>query len=264
MKALPPARLGLWAYAGAGITLGASAALTGPPPLLPVALGFAGYVVLGTLGVFWPERGMYGRTLWHGPARPEVALTFDDGPSPATTPRVLELLESAGVRATFFLVGRKALAHPQIVRDIAANGHEIGLHGFDHDRLFSLRLPAHVVGDIRRTQAAIASAGVSEPMLFRPPIGFVSHLTVNGARRAGVTLIGCSARALDGFKGVSPERVAERLARAVRPGALLALHDAAERDDYAPASIQALPRVLETLKERGLRSVTLSEWTGGP
>lgn len=260
MKALPLARLGLWAYAAAGVALGAGAALSGPPPLLPVALGFGGYVVVGTLGVFWPERGMYGSTLWHGPARPEVALTFDDGPSPDTTPRVLELLASAGVRATFFVVGRKALAHPQLVREIAAAGHEIGLHGFDHDRLFSLRSPGRVMRDIRRTQAAIAAAGVAEPQLFRPPIGFISHLTVWGARNAGVTLVGCSVRALDGFASASPERVSERLVRAARPGALLALHDTAERDDYSPASIQALPRLLEALRERNLRAVTLSEW----
>lgn len=260
MKALPLARLGLWAYAAAGIALGAGAAVSGPPPLLPVALGFVGYAVVGTLGVFWPERGMYGSTLWHGPARDEVALTFDDGPSPATTPRVLELLANAGVRATFFVVGRKALAHPQLVREIAAAGHEIGLHGFDHDRLFSLRSPGRVLRDIRRTQAAIASAGVGEPQLFRPPIGFISHLTVWGARNAGVTLVGCSVRALDGFASASPERVAERLVRAAQPGALLALHDAAERDDYSPASIQALPRLLEALRERNLRAVTLSEW----
>lgn len=264
MTALPPARLGLWVYAGAGITLGASAALHGPPPLLPAALGLGGYMVLGTLGVFWPERGMYGRTLWHGPARPEVALTFDDGPSATTTPRVLHLLAAAGVRATFFVVGRKALAEPQLLREIAAAGHEIGLHGFDHDRLFSLRTPGTVLSDIRRTQAAIAAAGVPEPRLFRPPIGFVSHFTVWGARRAGVTLVGCSARAFDGFAGASPERVAERLVRAVKPGALLALHDASERGEHEPASIRALPRLLETLKARGLRPVTLSEWRDAP
>jgi peptidoglycan/xylan/chitin deacetylase (PgdA/CDA1 family) len=260
MKALPAARLSLWAYAGAGITLGARAALTGPPPLLPLLFGLGGYVVLGTVGVFWPERGMYGSMLWHGPEAPEVALTFDDGPSPATTPRVLELLSAAGVRATFFVVGRKAQAHPQLIRDIAAGGHELGLHGFEHDRLFSLRLPGHVVRDIRRTQAAIAAAGVAQPRLFRPPIGFVSHFTVGGARRAGITLVGCSARALDGFRGASPERVAARLTNALKPGALLALHDASEHDDYVPASIGALPRVLAALRQRQLRPVTLSTW----
>ena len=260
MKALPAARLGLWAYAAAGVALGTRAALATPPPLLPTLLAFGGYVVLGTLGVFWPERGMYGSTLWQGPTRPQVALTFDDGPSPATTPRVLEALAAAGARATFFLVGKKALAHPQLVRDIAAAGHELGLHGFEHDRLFSLRRSARVVDDIRRTQAAIAAAGVPEPKLFRPPIGFVSHLTVWGARNAGVTLVGCSARALDGFRSASPDKVAERLERALKPGAVLAMHDASERDDYVPASIAALPRVLQALHALELGTVTLSEW----
>jgi peptidoglycan/xylan/chitin deacetylase (PgdA/CDA1 family) len=259
---LPAARLALWAYAGAGIALGARAVAGSAAPLAPTLLGFGGYVLLGTLGVFWPERGMYGRLLWQGPARAEGALTFDDGPSPLTTPRVLELLAAAGVRATFFVVGRKAQQHPELVRAIAAAGHEVQLHGFEHDRLFSLRLSQHVASDIRRTQDVIERAGVPRPSLFRPPIGFVSHFTVHGAERANVTLIGCSARALDGFRGASADKVAERLTRALRPGALLAMHDAAERDDYVPASIEALPRVLAAARERGLRPVTLSEWQG--
>jgi peptidoglycan/xylan/chitin deacetylase (PgdA/CDA1 family) len=261
MKALPAARLGLWAYAATGITLGARAALSGPPPLLPTLLGLGGYFALGTLGVFWPERGMYGSLLWHGPAsRPEVALTFDDGPSPKTTPQVLQTLAQAGARATFFIVGRKARQHPELVREIAAAGHELGLHGFEHDRLFSLRSSNRVAADIRRTQAAIAEAGVAEPTLFRPPIGFVSHFTVWGARKAGVTLVGCSARAFDGFQSASPDKVVTRLTRALQPGALLALHDASEHDDYVPASLSALPRVLEAVRARSLTPVTLSEW----
>jgi peptidoglycan/xylan/chitin deacetylase (PgdA/CDA1 family) len=260
LKAFPPARLGLWAYAGAGISLGARAVLAGPPPLTPLLLGLGGYVVVGTLGVFWPERGMYGSTLWRGPQKPEVALTFDDGPSPQTTPHVLRALDAAGARATFFVVGRKAQAQPGLLREIAAAGHDIGLHGFDHDRLFSLRWPRQVENDIRRTQAAIAAAGVPEPQLFRPPIGFISHLTVSGARRAGVTLVGCSARAFDGFKGADAARVTQRLTRAATPGAVLALHDAAEHDDYVPASIAALPHLLSVLRERELRPVRLSAW----
>lgn len=260
MSALPLARLGLWAYAGAGVTLGVRALLGGPPPLVPTLLGFGGYLALGTAGVFWPERGMYGSALWRGPNRPEVALTFDDGPSPDTTPRVLDTLDAAGARATFFLVGRKAAAHPGLVREIAARGHEIGLHGFDHDRLFSLRFAGHVVADVRRTQAAIASCGVEPTRFFRPPIGFVSHFTVHGARRAGVTLVGCSARAFDGFAGAAVSKVTARLLRALEPGALLAMHDAAERDDYAPASLEALPHVLTELKRRELRPVTLGRW----
>lgn len=260
MKALPPARLGLWAYAATGVALGARAALSTPPPLLPTLLGLGGYLALGTAGVFWPERGMYGSMLWHGPARPEVALTFDDGPSPKTTPRVLEELARSGTRATFFVMGRKAALYPGLVREIVSAGHEVGLHGYEHDRLFSLRGRAHVVHDIRRTQAVLVDAGAPQPMLFRPPIGFVSHMTVGGARQTGVTLVGCSARALDGFRQASPEKVAARLTRALEPGALLAMHDAAERDDYVPASLAALPHVLKALSERNHRAVTLSTW----
>jgi len=260
MRALPAARLGLWASATVGMALGAQAALVTPPPLLPTLLGFAFYMTYGTLGVFWPERGMYGRILSHGPERPELALTFDDGPSPQTTPKVLKALEAAGATASFFLVGRKAEAHPELVAEIARRGHDLGLHGYEHDRLFSLRRPAHVLSDIRRTQRAIAQAGVPEPSLFRPPIGFLSHFTVAGARRAGVTLVGCSTRGLDGRAGASLTRVSERLERGLEPGALLALHDASEREDFEPASIRALPRLLEVARERGLRTVRLSEW----
>ncbi len=260
MSALPLLRLGLWAYAGAGLTLGARAVLASPPPLLPTVLGLGGYLALGTAGVFWPERGMYGSPLWHGPSAPEVALTFDDGPNPQTTPRVLDALDGADAKATFFLVGRKAEQHPELVREITRRGHAIGLHGFDHDRFFSLRSGRHVVRDIQRTQAAIAQAGVPAPALFRPPIGFVSHFTVWGARRAGVTLVGCSARAFDGFASASVEKVTARLLRALEPGALVAMHDAAERDDYSPASIEALPRVLAELRRRELRAVTLGSW----
>ena len=264
MKALPTARLGLWAYAAAGVAFGARAALSTPPPLLATLLGFGGYVALGTAGVFWPERGMYGRMLWHGPARPAVALTFDDGPSPKTTPHVLAELARTGTRATFFVVGRKVVRHPELVREIVSSGHELGLHGYEHDRLFSLRGSEHVARDIRRTQAVLADAGAPTPTLFRPPIGFVSHFTVRGARQAGVTLVGCSARALDGLRRATPDKVAARLTRALEPGALLAMHDAAERDDYVPASLAALPRVLSALHERRLKAVTLSAWTQEP
>lgn len=261
MNALPPARLGLWAYAALGMALGTRAALGAPPLILPTALAFGGYVLFGTAGVFWPERGMYGRPFSRGPATArEIALTFDDGPSPQTTPRVLAELARAGARATFFLVGKKALAHPELVRDIHAAGHQIGLHGFDHDRLFSLWPSQRVARDIVRTQDALESAGAPRPTLFRPPIGFISHFTVHGAHRAGVTLIGCSARALDGFRGVAPARVAERLTRALTPGAVLALHDAAEHDDYVPASIEVLPRILAEARQRDLTTVTLSRW----
>lgn len=262
MKALPAARLGMWAFATTGITLGARAVLGAPPPLGPTLLGFASYCVLGTLGVFWPERGMYGRVLARGPAKPQLALTFDDGPSPKTTPQVLEILAKHGAKACFFVMGRKAQAHPQLLREIVAAGHELGLHGYEHDRLFSLRGTRYVQHDIARTRDAIEAAGVPTTRWFRPPIGFVSHLTAWGARAAEVTLVGASTRALDGFAGAKGERVAARLVSGATPGAVLALHDASEHDDYVPASIEALPSLLAATAERRLSCVTLSALMG--
>jgi hypothetical protein len=81
-----------------------------------------------------------------------------------------------------------------------------------------------------------------------------------GARKAGVTLVGCSARALDGVGQATPAKVTARLTRALEPGALLAMHDAAELDDYVPASVAALPHVLTALRERALKAVVLSDW----
>jgi peptidoglycan/xylan/chitin deacetylase (PgdA/CDA1 family) len=224
-------------------------------------LGFGSYCALGTLGVFWPERGMYGTVLARGPQRPELALTFDDGPSPKTTPRVLEILAKHDAKASFFVMGRKATAHPELLREIVAAGHELGLHGYEHDRLFSLRGSRYVRRDIARTRAAIEAAGVPAQRWFRPPIGYVSHLTVWGARAADVTLVGASARAFDGFAGADSERVAARLRNGATPGAILALHDASEHDDYVPASIEALPSLLAVAAERRLRCVTLSSLT---
>ena len=104
-----------------------------------------GYVALATAGVLIPQLEMYGDMLWRGtPGARTVALTFDDGPHPETTRRVLEMLRAnGGQRATFFVVGRKARQYPDVVREIHAAGHAIGLHGYEHDRLYALKPPAY-------------------------------------------------------------------------------------------------------------------------
>src|SRR5690606_19218783 len=114
-----------------------------------------------------------------------VALTFDDGPHPETTRVVLRLLEARSAKATFFVVGRKAERYPEVVREIVAAGHALGLHGYRHDRLYSLRSIRYVLDDIARSQDAIERVCGERPLLFRPPIGFVSHLTAIAVEKAG-------------------------------------------------------------------------------
>src|SRR5690606_17793523 len=127
-----------------------------------------------------------------------VALTFDDGPDPRTTPRILDLLERRGQRATFFVIGQKAEAHPELLRRIHAGGHLLALHGYIHRWFYAFLTPTTVQQDIQRTQDAVEAATGTRPVLFRPPVGQASPRTVAGARRAGVAIVGWSTRTGDG------------------------------------------------------------------
>jgi peptidoglycan-N-acetylglucosamine deacetylase len=257
---VPPARIVLWVASLAGLALLARTLLFDPPPLWLALSAMIGYVALATAGVLVPQLEMYGDVFWRAERGANaVALTFDDGPHPKTTRKVLEILARGGHRATFFVVGRKARQYPDVVREIHAAGHAIGLHGYVHDRLYSLKPPSYVVSDIERTQQAIEEACGVRPTLFRPPVGYVSSRTAVGARNAGVTLVAWSARGIDGFAGTSPERVVQRIEPRLKDGAIVLLHDAAEREDFVPATLEALPAILNTISERGLKAVTVDE-----
>ncbi|HEY3252834.1 MAG TPA: polysaccharide deacetylase family protein, partial [Polyangiaceae bacterium] len=213
-----------------------------------------------TWGVLWPQCGMYGDALARGKAGARgVALTFDDGPHPVTTRAVLELLRAHDARATFFVLGHKVEAHPDVVREIHAAGHTLGIHGFQHDRLFSFRSPGYARAQIERTRRAIAEACGVAPSLFRPPVGFASYRTFRGAEQAAVRVIAWSVRSLDGLRSADPARVAQRVIEHLEDGAIVLLHDAAEKDDFTPASIAALPAILRALGERGLSSVSVEQ-----
>jgi peptidoglycan/xylan/chitin deacetylase (PgdA/CDA1 family) len=136
------------------------------------------------------------------------------------------------------------------------------VHGDFHDRLHSFRMPWSVHYEIVRAADAVEAATGARPRLFRPPLGHTSLTTVRGARRAGVTLIGWSARGYDGIRGRSSEAIVERVGRALTDGAIVMLHDAAEHDDFEPASVRALPRLVALLDERGLTSVGLDTLLG--
>src|SRR5690606_1513108 len=257
---MKPARVVLLVASAGGLSLFAWSVLLDPvPPALAIAAVVAD-VTLATAGVLIPQWEMYADVLSRFPAETErIALTFDDGPSPDTTPRVLDLLRARGHRATFFVVGKKVERHPEIVQRMRADGHGIGLHGYAHHRSYSLRPPAFVEQDVRRTQEAVAAAAGVRPTILRPPVGYVSSRTALGARRAGVVLVAWSARAIDGLKRTAADQVVRRVAAGLRPGAIVMLHDAAEREDFTPAALEALPRILDLIDERGLKTATIEE-----
>lgn len=255
---LPPLRLAFWIASAAGIFFGARALAGSPAPLGLVVPCFAVLGALGTLGTLLPGLGVFGAVYVRGPAdRRELALTFDDGPNPVTTPQVLALLAEHGALATFFVVGEKAAAHPELVRAIAHAGHAVGVHGHVHDRLYALRSVRFVARDLARAVATVERTLGVAPTLFRPPVGFVSGAVAVASERAGLTLVGWSARSLDGRANAAPARVLERATHALENGAILLLHDAAERDDHAPPCLTILGELLVRAKERGLTAVTV-------
>ncbi len=241
------------------------AALGGP--IAPLwLLGVVGFFYVGILawGSLDPSLEMYGDVLWRAPeAGARVALTFDDGPDPMTTPLVLDALRAAGAKATFFVLGQRAEAHPELMQRIADEGHGIGLHSYDHNRLYAFLTPAAVAADIGRCQSIVELTTGLRPIWFRPPVGQLSPRTMAGVRRADAVVTGWSTRGRDGLVTTDADQVFRRVAPALRPGAIVLLHDAWERPDGAPASgpagIAALPRLLEEIDRRRLQAVTLDE-----
>jgi peptidoglycan-N-acetylglucosamine deacetylase len=257
---VPIARVLLWFVSVSALAWCALSLHHPLPSIFELGVAFIGLFLYATLGVLWPHSGMYGDALSRGkPGSRSIALTFDDGPHPVTTRAVLKILREHDVHATFFLLGHKVVAHPDVVREIHAAGHTIGVHGFQHDRLFCLRSSRYAVAQIERTQRAIEGACGVTATLFRPPIGFASHLTFRGAERAGVEVIAWTVRSLDGLQSARSERVAERVIKRLVDGAIVLLHDAAERDDFSPASIAALPEILRALRERQYTAVSVDQ-----
>src|SRR5260370_165151 len=139
---------------------------------LQVAIGAAAAALAGvaayTLGAYAATEGLGVGVIKRGPARPMVALTFDDGPDPEHTPRILEALAAAGAQATFFMIGRQVEAAPQVARDAAAAGHDLGNHTYRHRHLWTLP-PRATVAEVDRGAAAIADATGIAPRDFPPP-----------------------------------------------------------------------------------------------
>ena len=212
-------------------------------------------------GVFVQGAGLFARPILA--ALPslsagKLALTFDDGPDPIHTRKVMEALEAGGHRGTFFVIGRRAETQVDLLKELVARGHALGNHSWNHAHTTPFLPPARLADELMRAQSLLAQAGGRAPRWFRPPVGILSPRVVEAARRAKVTLVGWSANARDGVAS-TVEAATARLVRALGPGAILVLHDASERGDRTPIAADVLGKVLTEMAARGLRSVTLDE-----
>lgn len=258
---MPPARIVFFAATLAGIVVAVRAVLVGPPPIWGSAALTGGYVAIILVGVFFLGLRMYVDAIVRGPEGARgVVLTFDDGPDPKHTRAVLDVLDATGAKATFFVIGEKAERHADVVREIVARGHAVGVHGFSHDRLFSLRGSRRVRADLTRAVASLEKITGERPVLFRPPIGHTNPTIARIADQLELTTIGWSVRARDGLAATKPEDVVARVRRGLEDGAIVLLHDAPEKGDREPAAIAALPAVLEAIAAKNLAVVPLEDW----
>ncbi len=248
------------AYLAAGWSL-----FVEPLPLWSLGALALAYAVVITLSVCLLELGTFLDVDLSVPsAGARVALSFDDGPHPVHTRRILDALDARGAKASFFVIGEKAAAQPELLREIVARGHELALHSWAHDRHLYLRDPVAIARELERSIEVVEAATGQRPRLFRPPIGFSTPRTRAAVELLGLRVAGWSVRAFDGVASASSEAVARRVARRLAPGAIVLLHDAAERGDREPASVAALPAILDAIAERGLRAVTVSELVSAP
>ena len=238
-------------------------ALASGTMLLWVVVAVVVGILLRTVGVLFPRLGMFGSVLCRvRGSGPRLALTFDDGPDPQTTRQILKILREEGCVATFFVVGEKVAEHPEVLREMVADGHGLGLHGFRHDRLHSLQPVRFAVRDILQVRAAVEAACGVRVKWFRPPLGHASPATFRAAEETGVQLVLWSARGLDGIRSAKPTFVLRRLKRGLAPGGIVMLHDASERGDFVPVSVTVLSDVIRAARARGLTWVTLDDLTG--
>ena len=258
---MPPARALFWAATLAGVVLSVRSAVAGPPPL-PVALGCAlAYVAFFLAGVLVLRLRVFVDAVVRGAEGARgVALTFDDGPHPEHTRAVMDALEARDARGTFFVIGRKAKQHPDLVREIVRRGHTLGVHGFEHDRLFSLRGARRVRADLEACLRTLSEIAGARPTLFRPPIGHTNPAIARVADQLGLVVVGWSAAARDGVRGARPEDVVRRIRPSLEDGAIVLLHDAAERDDRVPVAATALPLLFDAIEAQGLRVVPLASF----
>ncbi|MEV5413836.1 polysaccharide deacetylase family protein [Thermopolyspora sp. NPDC052614] len=183
-----------------------------------------------------------------------IALTFDDGPAPVTTARLLDTLREHRVKATFFLVGERVAEHPAIVRRMAREGHEIGNHTYRHQSLPALP-DFDVVEELSRTQEAIRGVTGRRPTLMRPPYGHTDARVSAVNAELGLAQILWTGTTLD-WSLRDVDAIGDKVLALAKPNGVILMHD------VVPHTVKAMPRILRELRKRGYHLVTVSTLAG--
>ncbi|MFB0847180.1 polysaccharide deacetylase family protein [Paenibacillus oleatilyticus] len=187
----------------------------------------------------------------------QVALTFDDAPDTTFTPQVLDVLKKYQVRATFFLVGAQAEKHPEMVKRILREGHVIGNHSYSH-KLFTKLSDDLFQSQVLQTQQTLKRLIGYSPRLLRPPYGEISESQLLWASEHGYRIVNWNVDSLD-WKQLGQEKVTSNILTNVKPGSIILQHSGGGPGQDLNGTVKALPTVIQTLKSRNLKMVTLPE-----
>jgi peptidoglycan-N-acetylglucosamine deacetylase len=192
-----------------------------------------------------------------------IVLTFDDGPDQDSTPTLLDALEAAEARATFFLVGEQVESEPELARELVRRGHDVQLHGYGHVA-HELLTPEEARRDLERGARALREATGIDARFYRPPYGRFSDGSYDACQALGLEPVYWSAWGTD-WETIAPQRIADLVIPDLAPGAVVLLHDS-PRYSHRPSArptVEALPLITGSAAERGLPFLTLSDAVNG-
>ncbi len=228
--------------------------------ILPIAI----FVLLCLTGPFVQRLSFFLPIIRRGvDSRAEIAITFDDGPDPETTPLLLDLLSRFNAKATFFVIGKKVSANADLIQKILADGHDIGNHSDSHDVFLMLRGQRRIEKEIRKCQERLVGFSI-RPRLFRPPVGITNpHLRLI-LSDLNLTCVGFSCRPRD-FGNRYIDNIRDRVLKKIRAGDILLLHDCVPHGEATPDQwLEQVEGILVGLQEKQLKIVPLSQLLGQP
>jgi peptidoglycan/xylan/chitin deacetylase (PgdA/CDA1 family) len=210
------------------------------------ALVIFAYSLVLFYGVYFIQSGFFLKTIYKGTpeAGRAIALTFDDGPSPEYTPRVLDILKEHNLKAAFFCIGKNIAGNEALLQRIAREGHVIGNHSLTHSSWFDLFPARKMLAELQQTDTLIELATGRRPALFRPPYGVINPNVRDAVRQSGHVVIGWNVRSYDTMIDDN-QKLMDRLLRLLRPGAVVLLHDHGKRTP------EVLPQFIRAVRERG-------------
>ena len=212
--------------------------------------------VFAGFGVAIPQLRFFGNFICRGDkSKKQIALTFDDGPDPRSTPQLLELLRERKIPGTFFCIGKKVEQNPELARQILREGHLLENHSYAHSNFTNFYPAAKLQDELQRAQNAIQAATEITPKFFRPPIGLSNPNTFRVAAKLNLQVIGWSVRSLDTITP-SPQKIVARIVRGLHPGAIVLLHDGNIPAEKLLATVKSL---LDETQKLGYEIVRLDE-----